>query len=133
MNVRSVFLMSQGWTLLVRDEEDGLWRSPQGGIMRAKEAEESTMRIMTTGMAYWFKHCRDTKGGKMEAGVNIIRACVAEMVMHELRAMASAPDYEAKFAAFVASNLTEDKMLMVRDVLRMVLAMPDPATAEKAN
>lgn len=126
MKVRTVFLMSQGWTLLVRDEEDGLWRSPQGGTMRAAEAEESAMLIAATGLAYLLRHLPEPGDTKAGAAAGMIQSCLARLVLQEVSVMAQDAEVARGFFEAVRSTMTDERKAMLRGALRELLA--DPGT-----
>ena len=121
MNQRTVFLLSQGWTLLVRDDEDGLWRAPQGGIVRAKEAEETALHAMTVGFAFWLKSL-DNAEGIAKTVASLIRAQLAAMMIAEVGEMWADPKFQQQIAGVLCRP---ESLGPLRDFLRIVLAMPD--------
>lgn len=115
MKPRSVFLASQGWTCLVREDEDGLWRSPGGGVVRAAEAEDHAMTLMTRGLAYWFARCEEQAGANKTA-VSLIKSAVARMVLEELHTMWQDPAFQQQAASAIAEAMASN--VSVREVLR---------------
>lgn len=121
MNPRTPFLISQGWTLLVRDDEGGLWRSPLGSVLRAKEAEEVALGAMTVGIAYWLIRL-DEASGTTKAAADLIKAKVAQIVFSEIGVMWADPGFQRR----LMETLCQPESLgPLREFLQAVLAMPE--------
>ena len=95
--------------------------APQGGIVRAKEAEETALHAMTVGFAFWLKSL-DNAEGLAKTGASLIRAQLAAMMIAEIGEMWADPKFQAQIVGVLCRP---ESLGPLRDFLRIVLAMPD--------